>query len=191
MAPRRLSIEVAVAASACLLAGTAFVTGRQPQGSPEAGLRSLQGGRAVEFQQFRMAESAEPATSWTWSSVLAMAVAFGLVVGVVQPSARADDVGEYRAANTKSLRASNKRKEKLQEEKKAEEKAAPTPAAKPKEAPIKADVRKFVNPSDELDEDEIPFEDWSAEHPVQLILTGLIPTFIYLTFYILGSLEII
>eukprot|EP00929_Paragymnodinium_shiwhaense_P104528 TRINITY_DN6902_c1_g1_i1.p1 TRINITY_DN6902_c1_g1~~TRINITY_DN6902_c1_g1_i1.p1 ORF type:complete len:197 (-),score=24.82 TRINITY_DN6902_c1_g1_i1:241-747(-) len=52
-------------------------------------------------------------------------------------------------------------------------------------------MKTFVNPSDELDPDEQPFEDWSAENPVQLILTGLIPVFIYLTFYILGSLEVI
>eukprot|EP00929_Paragymnodinium_shiwhaense_P096375 TRINITY_DN5795_c0_g1_i1.p1 TRINITY_DN5795_c0_g1~~TRINITY_DN5795_c0_g1_i1.p1 ORF type:complete len:212 (-),score=44.35 TRINITY_DN5795_c0_g1_i1:193-753(-) len=186
MAPRRITINVAVAVSAATLAGTAFLTGRSPPSALENQVQS--GSRhAMEFQQFRQFHAEHAAPAWSWSAVMAMAVACGLVAGVAQTPAQADDVGEYRASNTKSLRASAKRQEKLKDEtkvEKVEKKKAVTETIKPT-------VRTFVNPSDELDEDEIPFEDWSAEHPVQLILTGLIPTFIYLTFYILGSLEII
>eukprot|EP00929_Paragymnodinium_shiwhaense_P096376 TRINITY_DN5795_c0_g2_i1.p2 TRINITY_DN5795_c0_g2~~TRINITY_DN5795_c0_g2_i1.p2 ORF type:complete len:188 (-),score=44.83 TRINITY_DN5795_c0_g2_i1:193-756(-) len=187
MAPRRMTIEVAVAASACVLAGTAFLTGKAPQTA--LGERLAANPRSVmEFQQFSPASVADALPEWSWSSILAVAVAFGLVVGVVQPSARADDVGEYRASDTKSIRARTKRQEKLKDETKEEKVVAKKVTVA---ETVKPTVRTFVNPSDELDEDEIPFEDWSAEHPVQLILTGLIPTFIYLTFYILGSLEII
>eukprot|EP00929_Paragymnodinium_shiwhaense_P055516 TRINITY_DN2780_c0_g1_i1.p1 TRINITY_DN2780_c0_g1~~TRINITY_DN2780_c0_g1_i1.p1 ORF type:complete len:191 (-),score=56.48 TRINITY_DN2780_c0_g1_i1:190-762(-) len=186
---RRMTIEVAVVASACALAGTAFLTGRSPQPPALQQRSEAASSSALEFRQFRSAASAEaaPAAAWTWTSVVAMAVACGLVVGVVQPPARADDVGEYRASDTKSIRARTKRQDKLKEENKAEEKVVTKKVVET----ITPTKRTFVNPSDELDEDEIPFEDWSAEHPVQLILTGLIPTFIYLTFYILGSLEII
>eukprot|EP00929_Paragymnodinium_shiwhaense_P077329 TRINITY_DN3981_c0_g1_i1.p1 TRINITY_DN3981_c0_g1~~TRINITY_DN3981_c0_g1_i1.p1 ORF type:complete len:168 (+),score=46.67 TRINITY_DN3981_c0_g1_i1:70-573(+) len=167
MAPCRktaLSTVFAAAgvAAACYAAGSAFI------GSGVQTSRSLRGQEAQYVQIEQRGHSAgeiagQPAASVA-TSLLAAAVAFGLVAGMSTQPAQAA-LGGARAEATQIVAVSD--------------------------SSLSVAMKSFVNPSEELDADEQPFEDWSAEHPVQLILTGLIPVFIYLTFYILGSLEVI
>eukprot|EP00929_Paragymnodinium_shiwhaense_P077331 TRINITY_DN3981_c0_g2_i1.p1 TRINITY_DN3981_c0_g2~~TRINITY_DN3981_c0_g2_i1.p1 ORF type:complete len:162 (+),score=45.18 TRINITY_DN3981_c0_g2_i1:92-577(+) len=159
---RRNFTTLALVACCGLLAccvGDAFVAGSGSRGSAvEAPTRAAN----LEFVQYRAgASSTDVASQSGGLSLLAAAVAFGLVIGFNAPPAKASSVTSIQAT------------------------------AQVADSSVALAMKTFVNPSEELDADEQPFEDWSAEHPVQLILTGLVPVFIYLTFYILGSLEVI
>merc|ERR1712007_32980 len=55
-----------------------------------------------------------------------------------------------------------------------------------------SEVKQFVlNPSDDIDDDERSFDEWTLRNPFLFLFIFLTPTIIYLGFYILGSLEII
>eukprot|EP00929_Paragymnodinium_shiwhaense_P096384 TRINITY_DN5795_c1_g7_i1.p1 TRINITY_DN5795_c1_g7~~TRINITY_DN5795_c1_g7_i1.p1 ORF type:complete len:161 (+),score=56.03 TRINITY_DN5795_c1_g7_i1:86-568(+) len=121
-------------------------------------------GKEVRYGRFEQAPlQVEMEQPQAWSSAVAAVAAFALVAGLVSPAAKAAPMSSARSTTVVAV----------------------------SESSMNLAMKQFVNPSEELDADEQPFEDWSAEHPVQLILTGLIPVFIYLTFYILGSLEVI
>jgi hypothetical protein len=164
------------------------------------------------------AGQSEEVAGFSWAFVASSAAAVGLMMGVAASPAHAEeDDGsgpqEYRTASKKSKRQSSfkPKKEKKEEEKKEEggggfslpsfpsfsapeAKPDATPAAKPVEVtPEKTKV--IISPGDEMDPDEIPW--WKPlflgkyfDLP-KFLLFLCTPTFIYLTFWVLGSLEII
>jgi len=119
----------------------------------------------LQFVQYEDAAAMAPqsAQPQAWTSAMALLAAFGLVAGVVSAAPQ-----PAKAASISSMKV-----------------------VELADSSVAVALKQYVNPSDEREEDEVEFEDWTAEHPVQFILTCLIPVFIYLTFYILGSLEII
>jgi len=137
-------------------------------GSSNGAHKSLRG-QDVQYAQFEEQlpsnnlEGMQTQAAKVWASALASIVACGLVAGVMTPAARAMPAAQQNAVKIVEVSDSS----------------------------VAVALKQYVNPSDEREEDEVEFEDWTAEHPVQFILTCLIPVFIYLTFYILGSLEII
>eukprot|EP00929_Paragymnodinium_shiwhaense_P096382 TRINITY_DN5795_c1_g5_i1.p2 TRINITY_DN5795_c1_g5~~TRINITY_DN5795_c1_g5_i1.p2 ORF type:complete len:165 (+),score=56.24 TRINITY_DN5795_c1_g5_i1:76-570(+) len=164
MAPSRRSgagYVLAAGAAAYLLAGSAFVTG----GAPQTSFRGSQNAAAAaqEYVAFEDMRVQKQEQPSAWGGVMAALAAFGLLAGVVGAAPQS-----AMAATTRNVQV-----------------------VEVVDSSMSVAMKQFTNPSEELDADEQPFEDWSAEHPVQLILTGLIPVFIYLTFYILGSLEVI
>eukprot|EP00929_Paragymnodinium_shiwhaense_P021536 TRINITY_DN14014_c1_g1_i1.p1 TRINITY_DN14014_c1_g1~~TRINITY_DN14014_c1_g1_i1.p1 ORF type:complete len:190 (+),score=54.17 TRINITY_DN14014_c1_g1_i1:65-571(+) len=168
MAPSKKSMTGRVlaalgVAAACYAAGSAFVAGSTP-GARQLRSRSSQYAPFEQQVAYEQAGDVAGQPASIAAPLLAAAVAFGLVAGVNTQPARAA-LSSAQIATVKAVEVSD--------------------------SSVAVAMKQFVNPSEELDADEQPFEDWSAEHPVQLILTGLIPVFIYLTFYVLGSLEVI
>eukprot|EP00929_Paragymnodinium_shiwhaense_P096381 TRINITY_DN5795_c1_g3_i1.p1 TRINITY_DN5795_c1_g3~~TRINITY_DN5795_c1_g3_i1.p1 ORF type:complete len:169 (+),score=38.37 TRINITY_DN5795_c1_g3_i1:65-571(+) len=158
---RRLLAGVALVA-ACCGAGSAFVAGGR---GTQKSLRGQEGHYAqLKHDAQTHSQDFGRTPSQVTGSLFAAAVALGLVAGMATQPAQAA-LGTAQVSAVKAIEVSD--------------------------SSLSVAMKSFVNPSDELDADEQPFEDWSAENPVQLILTGLIPVFIYLTFYILGSLEVI
>lgn len=49
----------------------------------------------------------------------------------------------------------------------------------------------FINPSDEKDDDELTFDEWTAKYPLILAAMLLSAPTIYVVFFVLGSLDII
>merc|ERR1712232_794431 len=145
--------------------GSTFVSSSGTRGSALRGhdQASAKKLQFVQYEDAAMAPQKPPAwTSSSSSAALALLAAFGLVTGVVAAPQPA------RAATMNNMKV-----------------------VELSDSSVAVALKQYVNPSDEREEDEVEFEDWTAEHPVQFILTCLIPVFIYLTFYILGSLEII
>merc|ERR1719359_2532655 len=121
---RQIAVGVVLVAVACMLTGKAFISSaaknvkeaRAPaQGSPDT--YHAFGERPGFLSQEQSNDSSAP-----WASVLSVAVAAGLAVGVLQPAANADDVGGYR--NSDSGRAESRRLEKLKKNKAEDAKAS-------------------------------------------------------------------
>eukprot|EP00929_Paragymnodinium_shiwhaense_P103944 TRINITY_DN6780_c0_g1_i2.p1 TRINITY_DN6780_c0_g1~~TRINITY_DN6780_c0_g1_i2.p1 ORF type:complete len:435 (-),score=97.80 TRINITY_DN6780_c0_g1_i2:432-1736(-) len=112
-------ISVAVVAAAEVEPSTAFIAARHKAGSSPPTRAAVEGAASV-YQPFQQQPTAgEAAWSVPFGAVLSGAVAVGLVAGIMQPPAHADDVGVYRASDSRSQRAANRRADRLKEEKKA------------------------------------------------------------------------
>jgi len=217
-------------ATACLLATHAcvssqgFVVGGKPLAMRQS--RSLRASaesvEAAEFQSFQQPRVHPEASELSWTSIVAVAAAFGLAVGMTSSPVRAEEVtskaeeirrlsqgvvgdvdsaaasqegGQGISRGTKSIRANSKVKRVKQTESAAPA-AAAAPAAdgKPAAAAVRAPdpVGKVpINPQDDVDDDELGFDTWTIRNPLAFFGVALLPTFIYLIFYVLGSLNVI
>ncbi|OLP99695.1 hypothetical protein AK812_SmicGene17717 [Symbiodinium microadriaticum] len=186
--------RVAIAALAGLglwAAGTAFV--------PSAGAKGLRGaegsshaGYAPFPTQQEMGQTDAPSSLTSSMQAVLLAAVFGFVVGLAPvraeeeaapaaPPAAADvSLDEIAAASKNANINVQRRKKRLTTIKKEAKSTTTTDSGKPK--------RVIISPADELDEDELsPLR----PNPPLLILIFATPVTIYLTFYILGSLNII
>ncbi|CAE7521327.1 unnamed protein product [Symbiodinium sp. CCMP2456] len=181
--------RVAIAALAGLglwAAGTAFV--------PSAGVKGLRGadgsshaGYAPFPTKQEMGQTDAPSSLTSSMQAVLLAAVFGFVVGLAPvraeeeaapaaPPAAADIAAASKNANINVQR----RKKRVTTIKKEAKSTSTTDSGKPK--------RVIISPADELDEDELsPLR----PNPPLLILIFATPVTIYLTFYILGSLNII
>merc|ERR1719476_1302174 len=96
------------------------------------------------------------------------------------------DAGFFSGNSYKTKSSKNKRSAIIKEEKEGKSTSS-TPGARIV-ATEEGKKKVIISPADELDEDELPLSrsNWPA-----LFLVLFLPTIIYLTFYVLGSLEII
>ena len=156
----------------------------------------------------------------SWAAVAGAAVAFGLVMGMVSSPVRAEDAAteappaaateaapaaattEAAATEATATEDADAPKKKKKKSKKplppadvpapaaAAPAASPAPAA-PAAPEVKPTVRTFVNPSDERDDDEITFDEWTYRNPVTFAAMMFSAPVIYLIFFVLGSLNVI
>ena len=175
--------RVAIAALAGLglwAAGTAFV--------PSAGAKGLRGaegsshaGYAPFPTQQEMGQTDAPSSLTSSMQAVLLAAVFGFVVGLAPVRAEEEvSLDEIAAASKNANINVQRRKKRLTTIKKEAKSTTTTDSGKPK--------RVIISPADELDEDELsPLR----PNPPLLILIFATPVTIYLTFYILGSLNII
>ena len=164
-------------------AGTAFV--------PSAGVKGLRGAEGSSHAGYapfptkqEMGQTDAPSSLTSGMQAVLLAAVFGFVVGLAPVRAEEADVSlDEIAAASKNANIDVQRRKKRVTTIKKEAKGTTTTATdsgKPK--------RVIISPADELDEDELsPLR----PNPPLLILIFATPVTIYLTFYILGSLNII
>ena len=164
-------------------AGTAFV--------PSAGVKGLRGAEGSSHAGYapfptkpEIGQTDAPSSLTSGMQAVLLAAVFGFVVGLAPVRAEEADVSlDEIAAASKNANIDVQRRKKRVTTIKKEAKGTTTTATdsgKPK--------RVIISPADELDEDELsPLR----PNPPLLILIFATPVTIYLTFYILGSLNII
>mmetsp|Transcript_109177 Transcript_109177/g.308648 ORF Transcript_109177/g.308648 Transcript_109177/m.308648 type:complete len:205 (-) Transcript_109177:65-679(-) len=197
----RAAGHVAVAAGVALnlLAAAAFVGARGPTG----GLRGAAPGvttaeaRGAAFRPF-VQESGAAQGSATWQ--LGLVAALGLLMAVTSTPVRAQEAAapsepQPDAAATKSRRKRSVRpkveKPKVEEKDEGFTLSLPSiPSFSVPEGSSTSEVAKkvIISPADQIDDDE---KSLGAPNTPLLILLFFGPSFVFLAFYVLGSLDII
>eukprot|EP00448_Togula_jolla_P017230 CAMPEP_0170591910 /NCGR_PEP_ID=MMETSP0224-20130122/12655_1 /TAXON_ID=285029 /ORGANISM="Togula jolla, Strain CCCM 725" /LENGTH=214 /DNA_ID=CAMNT_0010915805 /DNA_START=66 /DNA_END=710 /DNA_ORIENTATION=+ len=214
MVPRAVSCLVA----AWLLTASVFVSSRsfvQGNAPPSSALRGQEGsvvGNELKFQRFQEEKlsSGASAKASHWASVASVAAAFGLVLGMMSIPARAEEAAAPVADAAPAAEQPTPKKKKLAQRKEQERErralvkpkksaadAGPTfgsssaPSSNNAAAMKTSAGRIYYNASDQLADDEISFDAWLLKNPIPFLALILGPSFVYLGFFVAGSLNII
>ncbi|CAE6954262.1 unnamed protein product [Symbiodinium natans] len=179
-------VAIAALAGLCLwAAGTAFVPS-----SGTKGLRGLEGSSHAGYAPFPGAQQIAgevdaPSSLTSGVQAVLLAAVVGLMVGVAPVRAEEESVDLSQigtASKNAGLNTSSRKAKRTTALKKEAKKVTTSTDDSGKKK------RVIISPADELDEDELsPLR----PNPPLLILIFATPVTIYLTFYILGSLNII
>eukprot|EP00448_Togula_jolla_P024633 CAMPEP_0170592896 /NCGR_PEP_ID=MMETSP0224-20130122/13162_1 /TAXON_ID=285029 /ORGANISM="Togula jolla, Strain CCCM 725" /LENGTH=216 /DNA_ID=CAMNT_0010916819 /DNA_START=68 /DNA_END=718 /DNA_ORIENTATION=+ len=190
-----------------------FVQSGAPRSSGLGSQPSSALSHKLQFQSFQESASSNERASH-WASVASVAAAVGLVLGMMSIPANAEDAvapatEAAPAAAPAATEQVSPKKKKLAQRKEAErerralvkeKKAASGPtfgAAGGSPSSFNAPAQKtstgrvYYNASEQLADDEISFDAWLLKNPIPFLALILGPSFVYLGFFVAGSLNII
>jgi len=160
-----------------LLSARCFLNGTPGGSHGQRNLRRPQDMHELQYTSFEqpnlqiISEDPKATSSVEWAPLLTMAAVVGLVVGITTTSPTAAQAQVPRKTEV----------------------SPPGPDGFPSAAPVRyaPNGKPYINPSEDVDEDELVFDNWLDRHWLEAWIVALLPVGTFLTFWVLGSLEVI